>query len=53
MNGSVRQLVAITVVAASLLGVARVGAQTLGFAAPMDVRFVGTIQPFAENQEGG
>jgi hypothetical protein len=27
--------------------------QITGFAAPMDVRFVGTIQPFAENQEGG
>jgi hypothetical protein len=41
------------VVAAALLGVATVWAQILNLAAPMDVRFVGTMQPFAESQAGG
>ena len=53
MKRNVRQFVTIAVVAASLLGVARVWAQITGFAAPMDVRFIGTIQPFVENKEGG
>src|SRR5262245_12285708 len=53
MKRSMGQFVTIAVVAASLLGVARGWAQITGFAAPMDVRFIGTIQPFAENKEGG
>ena len=53
MKRSVRQFVVIAVVAASLLGVAGVWAQIIGFAAPLNVRFVGTMQPFAESKEGG
>ena len=52
MKWSVRQFVTIVVVTASLLGAARAWTQITGFAAPMDVRFIGTIQPFAENKEG-
>src|SRR5262245_13066231 len=50
---TMRQFVAMAIVATSLLGAASGWAQILGFPAPMDVRFIGTIQPFAENQEGG
>src|SRR5262245_66131492 len=53
MKRRVRQLVTIAIVAASLLGVVSGWVQILGFPAPMDVRFIGTIQPFSESQEGG
>jgi hypothetical protein len=51
MKQSVRQFVAIAVVATALLGAARVWAQTMNIPGPMSVRFVGTIQPFAEKKE--
>ena len=51
MKRSVRQFVAIVAVAASLLGVARVWAQSMNIPGPTSVRFVGTIQPFAEKKE--
>jgi hypothetical protein len=52
MKQSVRRLVAIAVMTASLLGVARAWAQLVTLPGPTSVSFVGTIQPFAEKKEG-